>query len=319
MPEKCGVYLIISPTGGRYIGSSRNISKRWNRYKNLSCRNQPALLSSLKKYGPENHIFSIVFICEKKDLLFWERVFGDIYLALADFEQGLNIRLPAYNDKPVALSSTFRKIVSENGKKRFSDPEERKKNGEKTKAALNKPGVREMLSQLHRDRFANNPELGIERSLVRKRFYEGNPVARQLASEKTRQFFSENPQAQEAAIKVLKKYYQDNPTVRKDRMVERFKNNPQLGPEHSKKLIQYYIGHPEARETASKKAREQLSDRWTNVRSKRVVNVETNEVYPCSMAVSEMLNVPNNTLRNWLTGKSTNNTPYRYLNTVQNG
>lgn len=60
---KIGIYKITSPSGKIYIGQSRNISKRWNNYKYLSCKNQTKLYNSFLKYGVEKHIFEILEIC----------------------------------------------------------------------------------------------------------------------------------------------------------------------------------------------------------------------------------------------------------------
>ena len=54
--KTCGIYKITSPSGRIYIGESVDILTRWVSYRNLSCKGQPKLLGSLKKYSPENHI-----------------------------------------------------------------------------------------------------------------------------------------------------------------------------------------------------------------------------------------------------------------------
>jgi len=58
-----GIYKITSPTNKIYIGQSTNIKSRKNQYKRLNCKLQPKLYNSLKKYGPENHIFEIIEEC----------------------------------------------------------------------------------------------------------------------------------------------------------------------------------------------------------------------------------------------------------------
>ena len=126
LESKIGVYLIISPTGGRYVGSSKRLDKRFNRYKNLSCSRQSAIYASLSKHGWDKHKFSILIYCEEVDLLFWERCFGDIYLASANFTQGLNIVLPGYDDVPQHRTKEFNDKVSAIQKKRFENPESRR-------------------------------------------------------------------------------------------------------------------------------------------------------------------------------------------------
>jgi group I intron endonuclease len=57
-----GIYSITSPTNKIYVGQSWNIIERWKTYKYLSCKSQTYLYNSLKKYGHENHTFSILEI-----------------------------------------------------------------------------------------------------------------------------------------------------------------------------------------------------------------------------------------------------------------
>jgi len=72
---KIGIYKITNPNGRIYIGQSTNIEGRWLKYKQLACKDQPSLYSSLKKYGFENHTFEIIEECEVKNLdnqeIFW--------------------------------------------------------------------------------------------------------------------------------------------------------------------------------------------------------------------------------------------------------
>lgn len=55
------VYKIISPSGRVYVGSTTNKARRFREYKNLSIPRQHKLLSSLKKYGFETHVFEVVW------------------------------------------------------------------------------------------------------------------------------------------------------------------------------------------------------------------------------------------------------------------
>lgn len=54
------IYKIQSPSGKIYIGQTWNYKKRMSGYKNLSCKRQPKLYSSLMKYGVHNHLFTII-------------------------------------------------------------------------------------------------------------------------------------------------------------------------------------------------------------------------------------------------------------------
>lgn len=307
----CGVYLIISPSGGRYVGSSTNIFKRWNRYKNLSCHSQPAILNSLKKYGPENHSFAILFNCGRDELLFWERVFGDIYLASVEFSNGLNITLPGYDNIPQVRSKEFRDRVSQIQKNRFKDPNQRKITSIKSKEALNRPEIKKKLSEIHKKRF-ENPELRKERSKVRKSFYERNPEAKLAASEKTKEVYRNNPDIKDKCISALKKYRANNPDAHSKKMKELYASNPVLGQKHSEKLKQYYTENPEARKLASERSKKQFSNPENNVRCKKVIDVITGEVFASAKILASKLNKPYNTVCNWLNGRSPNPTHYKY-------
>lgn len=74
-----GIYCITNPNNKIYIGSSKNINRRWNQYKNLSCKNQKGIYSSLIKYGVDNHKFEIIYECTKEELLDKEQMFLDFY------------------------------------------------------------------------------------------------------------------------------------------------------------------------------------------------------------------------------------------------
>lgn len=98
--ERVGkVYKITSPKGRIYIGSTfRKVEKRWSFYKNLTCKEQPIIYNSLVKYGPENHVFEVIWEGPVEDMLRMERILGEQYNVL-DPKKGLNCALPGYDDK----------------------------------------------------------------------------------------------------------------------------------------------------------------------------------------------------------------------------
>lgn len=63
-----GIYKVTSPTNKIYIGQSANILNRWEYYRNLRCKKQIKIYNSLKKHGPENHIFEIIEECTLEQL-----------------------------------------------------------------------------------------------------------------------------------------------------------------------------------------------------------------------------------------------------------
>jgi group I intron endonuclease len=212
MDNNCGVYLIISPSNGRYVGSSTNVMKRWNRYKNYSCSRQSAILASLKKYGYENHKFVFLFGCKREERLFWERIFGDMYLALADFPNGLNLTLPSYEEVPQVRSAEFRQRVSDIQKKRFEDAAQRLNTAVATKKGFTEE-VKKKMSELHKKRY-ENPELCKHRSEVRKRFYKNNPEAREEVGARSKQLMERRPELRDKARDTFTKYYAEHPEAR---------------------------------------------------------------------------------------------------------
>lgn len=103
----CGIYKITSPSGKIYIGESKDILTRWVYYRNLSCKGQGKLLNSLKKYTPESHIFEIIERCEFDELKCRERHWQDFYDVL---NEGLNLKLTECNE--------FKAVYSEEAKEK---------------------------------------------------------------------------------------------------------------------------------------------------------------------------------------------------------
>lgn len=75
----CGIYKIEAPSGHFYIGSSKNIKQRWAEHKSTLKNKKhcnPVLQRTWSKYEG-NLIFSVVLVCEEKDLLFYEQLLID--------------------------------------------------------------------------------------------------------------------------------------------------------------------------------------------------------------------------------------------------
>jgi group I intron endonuclease len=94
---KSGVYKIVSPEGRTYIGSSRDVPKRLEKYRNIRDIRQPLLRESLEKHGYENHKVEIEY-CSKEVLFEFERRLGVVLDALG--ENGLNSVLPSDGKNP---------------------------------------------------------------------------------------------------------------------------------------------------------------------------------------------------------------------------
>ena len=116
-----GIYKITSPSGRIYIGQSLDIEKRKYQYIILSCKRQPRLYRSLKKYGFSQHTFEVVEECVDFILNVRERYWQDIHNVLS--ERGMNCRLTEVGDKTGRLSEYSREKVSKGnkGKKRTEE------------------------------------------------------------------------------------------------------------------------------------------------------------------------------------------------------
>lgn len=99
MKKLCGIYKIISPNGRIYIGQSRNINQRFNRYKanHISNKTQIKLIRSFEKYGIDNHIFEVIEECSFYLLNIRERYWQDFFNVLID---GLNCILTETDTLP---------------------------------------------------------------------------------------------------------------------------------------------------------------------------------------------------------------------------
>lgn len=92
-----GIYKITNPNGRVYIGQSRNIEKRFLRYKYHDCKSQTRLHRSLLKYNFSNHIFEIIEECDITQLNIRERYWQEYYDVLSN--KGMNCFLTETDEK----------------------------------------------------------------------------------------------------------------------------------------------------------------------------------------------------------------------------
>ena len=126
-----GVYKITNTKNGRvYIGSSRDIKRRWKEHKHkLSNTIHPNihLQSAWDKYGRDVFKFEILFFCKVERLIHFEQIFIDFYI----WKIGWKVM---YNNVPNAGSNLGYKQteeakmkISEAGKKRVYTSERNNK------------------------------------------------------------------------------------------------------------------------------------------------------------------------------------------------
>jgi len=103
------IYMITSPTGKVYIGSTLNLKDRLYRYKTYRCKSQKKLYNSLKKYSFESHDFKIIFKCKEKDRNYFEAYYGIMYNVIGN--NGLNCQIPKMNESVVCMSEETRRKI----------------------------------------------------------------------------------------------------------------------------------------------------------------------------------------------------------------
>ena len=150
-----GIYKITNPNGKVYIGQSVNIEKRLKAYKNLHCKNQRAIYSSLLKHGVDNHNYEIVCECKVEELNIKERYYQDLYNSFGS--SGLNLALTQTNEKRKVHSELFSKTLSENNKKRIWKEDSKNKIAEKQRVIMKGNGYK--LGFKHTQEFKENRRL----------------------------------------------------------------------------------------------------------------------------------------------------------------
>jgi group I intron endonuclease len=149
-----GIYKIAAPSGNFYVGSAINIDKRrWLHLFELrkSRHHCKPLQNAYNKYGEDCLIFSTLFYCEPKDLLFYE-------------QRAIDILKPKYNVCKVAGSRLGLKASEETkermrGKKSIQHCENLSKS---LKISLSTPearainSLRQIIAQNQPERLAEN-------------------------------------------------------------------------------------------------------------------------------------------------------------------
>lgn len=110
----CGVYKITNPEGKVYIGQTINSKKRFNKYKNKSCKYQIKLYNSLNKYGYENHKIEWLVVCD--NLLLLNKLETYFIILYNSCDEGLNCNYGG-NNKTTPLE--IRKKLSDIAKQRL--------------------------------------------------------------------------------------------------------------------------------------------------------------------------------------------------------
>ncbi len=159
----CGIYMILNEVTWKvYIGSSRQINKRFKQHKrNLrgNTHHSPKLQNSWNKYGENTFIFDILEECSPDDLVKSEQSHIDIFTSY-DNDFGFNIQRVAYKhyDNLLLDPIEYSARRSAQVKKRYESEEERRKTGEATRLGQSDPEVKKKLSENGKKRWAREEE-----------------------------------------------------------------------------------------------------------------------------------------------------------------
>lgn len=177
-----GIYKITSPSGKIYIGSSKNIRARIQKYKKLNAVKQTRIYRSLLKYGVENHIFEIVEECEFEQLYIRERYYQELYDCTG--KNGLNCHLVATDKKPQKASEETKIKMSESMKgKTHTDEAKQRMTDAHTGKILSKEH-KEKLSISHRGKkLSEEHKKSIKKAHLKEDRFEFSYIQKSLMGE----------------------------------------------------------------------------------------------------------------------------------------
>lgn len=124
-----GIYKITNPKGKIYIGQSKHIEKRWERYSYCEYMYENnKLYNSLRCYGYNSHLFEVIEECSENMLndreVYWIELYKSCCKKYPEYG-GLNIELggnkPPERRIGYKMSEESKKIISEKAKIRHAE------------------------------------------------------------------------------------------------------------------------------------------------------------------------------------------------------
>jgi group I intron endonuclease len=288
MNKIIGIYKITNLINGKvYIGESKDIYDRWNQYNNLTCKGQRKLYNSFVCHGLENHKFEIIMECAFEDLKYFESCFQEMYIVV---EKGLNLKYTGRDDIKFRLSDESKNKISNTQKNKYANGHE---NWNKGKYGVYSEDALKKMSE------------------SKKKLYESGYVnynKGKKASEESKKKMSESAKNRSDESKknmslAAKKKYENG-------YIHPMKGK-KLSEEHKIKLSEKHKGKKLSEETRKKMSESRKSEK--NHNSKKVINIETNEIYDSLSEMCIILNISYNTMRPKLAGRRKNETPFKYL------
>jgi group I intron endonuclease len=149
------IYKIVSPKGKVYIGSTSNFKKRYLQYRSMSSTStQYKLKHSFKKYGFENHVFTIVCECTNENRYELENYYGILFNCIGN--EGLNLQLPLKTDiyktvdvsvsKKISIANSLR-VVKDSTKQKIREARTGSKLSEYHKRKISEGGKGRIVTQ----------------------------------------------------------------------------------------------------------------------------------------------------------------------------
>lgn len=144
-----GIYMILGPNNGEYIGSAVNINKRWVQHRsdlNLGIHKNKHLQSAWYKYGEFAFTFTVLEYCDRSVLLEREQVHLDALFAFSD---------NPYNILPTAGSNLGRKWSDET-KSKQSKAKQGKRLSESTRKLISEALKKYTFTDIHKNNISKN-------------------------------------------------------------------------------------------------------------------------------------------------------------------
>lgn len=119
---KSGIYKIINTVDGKYyVGSSKNIQKRWDEHRRelrLNKHPNDFLQNAWNKHGESNFDFKIIELVKNEELLLVEQKYLDIVKVESEMSYNLNYdarggELSEYSKQKISKANMGRKITEE--------------------------------------------------------------------------------------------------------------------------------------------------------------------------------------------------------------
>ena len=232
IPNKAGVYYIYNIQNGKaYVGSSRDLRKRFNGHLNKlrkGCHRNQHLQRAWKKYGEEKFAFRVIKLVNEENLIKEEQFSIDL-LESANRDKGYNI-IPFADGHE--LSEETKQKISEAQRGRHPSKETRQKMSEAQQDRHHSKETREKMSEAH--------------------------LGKHL-SEETKQKISESSKRENLSEEALNNYSKANSGKNNPMYGKTGKDSPLYGRHHSEETRRK-MSESSKRENLSAETRKKMSE-----------------------------------------------------------